>query len=204
MDAHDLDLRTQQQQRILAAAIVCFGRSGFHSASMQDICAEAGMSAGNLYRYFPSKLAIIAAIAEQERERNKAFFDELDRAEDPLAGLVAVARTFFSKMAQGEQAALCTEIMAETYRNPEIRELFKRNTDEVHEAFARNLRRGIEAGLVDPGIDLDVVVRMLLALGDGIVAHRPMAEFMTADRLQDALSLLVERFLRPPARDIAR
>ena len=34
---------------------------------MQEICAEAGMSPGALYRYFPSKVAIIAAIAEAER-----------------------------------------------------------------------------------------------------------------------------------------
>jgi AcrR family transcriptional regulator len=28
----------------------CFVRSGFTAASMQEICAEAGMSPGNLYR----------------------------------------------------------------------------------------------------------------------------------------------------------
>ena len=54
--------------------MACFARSGFHKASMQDICAEAGMSAGNLYRYFRSKEAIIAAIAEAERVRNAALF----------------------------------------------------------------------------------------------------------------------------------
>ena len=41
--------------------------TGFHQTSMQEICAEAGMSPGNLYRYFPSKEAIIAGIGERDR-----------------------------------------------------------------------------------------------------------------------------------------
>src|SRR4051812_20026284 len=89
-----LDAREIQQQRILTAAMTCFARSGFHKASMQDICAEAGMSAGNLYRYFRSKEAIIGAIAEAERVRNAAIFEQLLRADDPVRGLVELASTF--------------------------------------------------------------------------------------------------------------
>ena len=51
----NVQLRYDRRDEILAAAQRCFARSGFHGASMQDICAEAGMSPGNLYRYFPSK-----------------------------------------------------------------------------------------------------------------------------------------------------
>ena len=53
-------LQSDRRDEILGAAQRCFVRSGFHGASMQDICAEAGMSPGNLYRYFPSKEALIA------------------------------------------------------------------------------------------------------------------------------------------------
>ena len=60
-------LQSDRRAEILAAAQRCFVRSGFHGASMQEICAEAGMSPGNLYRYFPSKEALIAGIAERDR-----------------------------------------------------------------------------------------------------------------------------------------
>ena len=55
--------REAQTVRILDAAKKCFVRSGFQGASMHDICKEAEMSPGALYRYFPSKEAIIEAIA---------------------------------------------------------------------------------------------------------------------------------------------
>jgi AcrR family transcriptional regulator len=43
---------------------------GFHQTSMQQICSEAGMSAGNVYRYFPSKEAIIEGITEFNEVRD--------------------------------------------------------------------------------------------------------------------------------------
>jgi AcrR family transcriptional regulator len=54
-----------RRQQILDAARTCFLRSGFHATSMQDVIAEAGLSMGAVYRYFPSKNDIIVALAEQ-------------------------------------------------------------------------------------------------------------------------------------------
>lgn len=193
------DAREAQQQRILAAAMACFARSGFHKASMQDICAEAGMSAGNLYRYFRSKEAIIAAIAEAERVRNAALFDRLQRADDPVRGLIELARCYLRDMQGRDAPMLCTEIIAEALRNPEIRTMFERNINEAHAACAHALRQGIAQGHVDPDLDVDVAVRMLMALGDGIVAHRVIADFMTDDRTEAVLEVMLERFLRPHA-----
>jgi TetR/AcrR family transcriptional repressor of uid operon len=179
--------------------MACFARSGFHKASMQDICAEAGMSAGNLYRYFRNKEAIIAAISEGERVRNAAFFEQLQRAEDPVLGLIELARCYLRDMNGRDAPMLCTEIIAEALRNPEIRTMFERNINEAHAACAQALRRGIERGFVDPDLDVDVAVRTMMALADGIVAHRVMADFMTDDRIEPVLEVLLERFLRPRA-----
>ncbi|MFD0447134.1 TetR/AcrR family transcriptional regulator [Streptomyces indonesiensis] len=54
-----------RRAEILTAARRCFVRDGFHETSMQDLLAEAGMSSGSVYRYFPSKQDMIIAIAEE-------------------------------------------------------------------------------------------------------------------------------------------
>ncbi|MEU1710818.1 TetR/AcrR family transcriptional regulator [Streptomyces sp. NPDC005706] len=54
-----------RREQILGAARRCFLRDGFHSTSMQDLFAEAGLSAGAVYRYFTSKDEMILAIAEE-------------------------------------------------------------------------------------------------------------------------------------------
>ena len=63
----NVQLQADRRFEILQAAQTCFARSGFHQTSMQEICTEAGMSPGNLYRYFRSKEEIIAGIAERDR-----------------------------------------------------------------------------------------------------------------------------------------
>ncbi len=83
----NLKLQSDRRAEILAAAERCFARSGFHQASMHEICLEAGMSPGNLYRYFPSKEAIIAGISERNRADAAESFAAVDQAEDFFAGL---------------------------------------------------------------------------------------------------------------------
>ncbi|MGW4980690.1 TetR/AcrR family transcriptional regulator [Streptomyces mirabilis] len=54
-----------RREQILDAARRCFLRDGFHSTSMQDLFAEAGLSSGAVYRHFTSKDEMILAIAEE-------------------------------------------------------------------------------------------------------------------------------------------
>ncbi|QWF77785.1 TetR/AcrR family transcriptional regulator [Amycolatopsis sp. CA-230715] len=60
--------KDDQRAQILDAARRCFVRNGFHQTSMQDVFTEAGKSAGAVYRYFPSKEAMIVATATQNLE----------------------------------------------------------------------------------------------------------------------------------------
>ena len=44
-----------KREAILAAALRVIARSGLHNTSMDAVAREAGVAAGTLYRYFPSK-----------------------------------------------------------------------------------------------------------------------------------------------------
>src|ERR1700738_2438320 len=115
-------LQSDRRAEILAAAQRCFVRAGFHGASMREICAEAGMSPGNLYRYFPSKEALIAGICERNRAEAADSLLAVDRAPGFFEGLGALGRHHLVERPE-EEAALCAEIMAESRRNPEIARL---------------------------------------------------------------------------------
>jgi AcrR family transcriptional regulator len=51
--------------RIMAAAEALFRRLGFAKTTVADIAAELGMSPANVYRFFPSKNAIVEAICQR-------------------------------------------------------------------------------------------------------------------------------------------
>jgi len=51
--------------RIMAAAEGLFRRLGFAKTAVADIAGELGMSPANVYRFFPSKNAIVEAICQR-------------------------------------------------------------------------------------------------------------------------------------------
>ncbi|HPL53714.1 MAG TPA: TetR/AcrR family transcriptional regulator [Bacillota bacterium] len=55
-------LKDEMRNRIYEAAIKEFSEKGFVKASMRDIAVGAGMTVGNLYRYFEGKEALFYAV----------------------------------------------------------------------------------------------------------------------------------------------
>src|SRR5450631_1724615 len=51
--------------RIMTAAEALFRRLGYAKTAVADIAAELGMSPANVYRFFPSKNAIVEAICQR-------------------------------------------------------------------------------------------------------------------------------------------
>src|SRR5271165_4503579 len=66
-----------RRERILEAAERAFVAHGFHAATMQHVAEEAGMSAGNLYRYFPSKESIVEQLCALDQAESAAAFEQL-------------------------------------------------------------------------------------------------------------------------------
>src|SRR3981081_4899690 len=111
--------------KILDAALVCFGKRGFHQASMHDISAEAGISVGLIYRYFENKDAVISAMADQH---NREIHEVLERAR--LAPtLVESFEIIFtwdcSENAPHVVSAFVVDLFAEAGRNPRVADLVR-------------------------------------------------------------------------------
>ena len=166
-------LQFDRRAEILAAAQRCFVRDGFHGASMQDICAEAGMSPGNLYRYFPSKEALIAGIAERDRAEVGQQFASADLSQGLFAVLEGLAHHHFAVRPK-EQVVLCTEVMAESRRNPEIARISRGFDGDVRKWLGDLLHAAVARGDIPDDIDLDAVVTMLMVIADGVWWRRAL------------------------------
>ena len=59
---------------ILDAAVALFGRQGFHGTNVPEIASLAGVATGSIYRYFPTKEALVN---EAYRERKQAMLDAM-------------------------------------------------------------------------------------------------------------------------------
>lgn len=66
--------------RLVAAARNCYRRKGVTNTTMSDIASEAGVVRATLYRYFPSKEAMLLAVF---REEVKDFLAEFQHRATP-------------------------------------------------------------------------------------------------------------------------
>lgn len=169
----NVQAQSDRRAEILAAAQRCFVRSGFHGASMQDICAEARMSPGNLYRYFPSKEALMAGIAERDRAEVAQEFASADLSQGFFAVLEGMAQHHFS-VRPDEQVKLCTEVMSEARRNPEIARISASFDADVKKWLVDLMRAGAERGDIPGDADFENVATMLMVIADGVWWRRAL------------------------------
>ncbi|HQQ63960.1 MAG TPA: TetR/AcrR family transcriptional regulator [Pseudomonadales bacterium] len=70
------------RELILSAAERCYGRQGLSATTIEDVAHEAQVARRTVYRYFPSRQAILQAVIERQAS---AFFDEIaDSLPSPL------------------------------------------------------------------------------------------------------------------------
>ncbi len=121
--------RDERRAQILAAARRCFVREGFHQTSMQDLLAEAGMSAGAVYRYFDSKDAMIVAIAEENLEQVVSIVrDSVARGDGVGAALASTLEYVGARHAEEGFGAIALLVWSEALRNPQL-------ADRLSESF---------------------------------------------------------------------
>lgn len=163
--------REEKRRRILEAAADCFARRGFHGTGMAEICEAAGMSAGNLYRYFRNKEAMIAALVDAEREETSALFRAVEDTDDPLAAIITLLERFLTLTTDAAGHRLWLEILSEGARNPQIQAVLDRSDAEVRPALAHLIGRAAALGQANPATDGDQAAIWLLMLIDGFSAR---------------------------------
>lgn len=192
--------RDIQTQRILDAAKNCFVRHGFQGASMQQICSECGMSPGALYRYFPSKEAIIEAITEADRREDTEIFSAMFDNPSVVDGVVEAAMAHIRHVHEGNIAPLFAEIRAESMRNDAIKLTCQESMTAVSGRLGTYIGSAIERGEIDPQADLQAVLAMFMAIGEGLALNDLPRLGIPPDMLERMVRGTVEGLLRPTGR----
>ena len=178
---------------IIAAAGALASEAGINAVQIAPVAERAGIAAGTVYRYFPSKTDLVAALVASVSEREiGAMRHAADTAPGPLSALAAALTTFAAHaLAQRKLAfALIAEpVDADTdaarlsYRAALAAEIGKR------------LATAMKGGHV-PDQNLGIAAPALVgALAEGLVG--PLAADMGDDaRMRDAVQTLTLFALR--------
>jgi AcrR family transcriptional regulator len=139
------------RERIMEAARKRFSHYGYAKTTMAELAGDSGMSAGNLYRFFPSKIDIAEAIARDDERARLAAMERIINEPEPRASdrlrkfLFAELRSTYRKFADDPQALEMAQLIAR--HRPDF-------GDERVSAERRMIREVLEQGTRDGEFDV--------------------------------------------------
>jgi len=177
---------------ILGATVELLAEVGYRRLSIEAIAARAGVGKQTIYRWWPSKGAVVfdALMAQQEEAGT-----DVPETDDLAADLRLLLRGTVAGMADpGVDAtyrALTTEVQHDA---PLARDMRERMLGPLLEATRQRIARGQASGQIDGAVDPAVVVELLY----GPIFHRWLLRTAPLDdAYADALAAHVLRAVRP-------
>jgi len=187
-----------RRTEILDAAETCFIRKGLHQTTMHDICEEAQLSPGAVYRYFDSKEDLIDAVAERRTQQEMQFIDEAKAQTSRAAeALTVLGDRFWGQFLRPDfehWARLDIEIWPETLRNPRHQARVREQRSMLRQALADVCRLAIEQGTMRVEADPETMANLLMALYRGLQLHKAIDPAVDTNGI---FSLLAMTALRP-------
>lgn len=159
----------KKRQEILKAAAKRFRKTGFHQTSMQEICAETALGPGAVYRYFPSKDAIIEAMAEDERTEARAILSDLGETGNFDDVLQSIGKALNERYKNNSDTGMMTEVYAEGLRNKHVGLLVRKSENEWIDGLTGLLQKAQANEQIDSTIDARHAALLLTAMWDGMI-----------------------------------
>jgi AcrR family transcriptional regulator len=179
---------------IVAAAGQAASEGGMAAVQIAPVAARAGIAAGTVYRYFPSKTELVAALVASAAEREVAAVQRAaDAAPGPLSAFAAAIAAFAARALADRRltwALLAEPADAET---DAVRLAYRKTLAEQFEVL---LKAAIDGGHL-PEVDVSLAVPALIgALVEGLSG--PLAPDVAGDpaKVREAVQTVTLMALR--------
>lgn len=150
------------RQAILTAALDLAAEVGYRKLSVEAIAARAGTGKQTIYRWWPSKGAVLfdalLALSEPADGGEADLPDTGDLAADLKLVLAATVDELNNPRYSEPMRALTVEVL----ENAELAATYRERLDQpMRDMKKRRLRAAQEAGQLDPDLDLDIAVDLI-------------------------------------------
>ncbi|WP_282071558.1 TetR/AcrR family transcriptional regulator [Janibacter hoylei] len=131
--------RAQRRAQLLEAALTIFVSKGYHSAAMEDIAEEAGVSKPVLYQHFPGKLELYLALLDSQCDHLEGLvLEALNSSDDHEERVYATVLAFFEFVAD-EGGAFRLIYESDLTNEPQVRHRIDALEAQLGEAMAQRI-----------------------------------------------------------------
>jgi AcrR family transcriptional regulator len=192
------DVSIERKQQIFEAAIVCFGRKGYHLTKMDDIAAEAGLSKGSLYWYFKGKKELFLSLFQEIIDQfgtawEPIVADHKSSATEKMLATLGMFRNEFKETAAF--FGVMMEAWAQTLHDEDVVNIL----DNFYQPYVSMMVQIVEQGVASGEFqvtDLEATTLVLMSMFDGVMLALGMGIFQHDwDKLFDAVTEMTLRGL---------
>ncbi|WP_449348791.1 TetR/AcrR family transcriptional regulator [Streptomyces shaanxiensis] len=115
-------IKAENRARIIRAARDLFLARGYDKTSLAQIAKEARVSTGTLFKRYPTKAALFAAVTAEQWQLDTEYAAPPPPG-DPRYGLDHIGRDYACLVARPGTAALCRLIITELPQMPELADI---------------------------------------------------------------------------------
>lgn len=163
--------REQRRKRLIDAAWRCAARGGYRTLSVDDVCAEAGLSKGAFYTYFGHKQDLLLALLEDDAA---GLSSVVANAADAPSGVEQIRRFVGGLVDRGADAGvvqLRADLWAEISSDETLRARFLETMQHRRVRLAELIDDAVAADAI-VAVPANALAAVFLALGDGLMLHR--------------------------------
>jgi AcrR family transcriptional regulator len=181
--------RSESSRRaILDAALDISRDEGYARLTVEAIAARAGVGKQTIYRWWPSKAAVLLEAIDEQATADAASFPDSDDLLDDLRTMVTIVARL---QARESFRPHLTALIGEAQQDPELRSALLEQFIRPRRApILARLRRGQDAGQLPKSVDVNTVVEMIF----GALYHRLLLRTGPLD--DDYAVLVVETILK--------
>ena len=181
-----------RRSEIVDAATVCFGRSGYHETTIDDIAEQAGLSKGAVYWHFTGKRELFLALVDDFVRGIEGQLADPEPAASARERVEHICEIMLGADPGGPgMARLQAELVAHASRDEEFRERLSGLLTGALQPLVAALAHGVETGefrRVDP----EHVATAMLATLDGLQVHQLLRPELEVNRIwREAVELLI-------------
>lgn len=197
----------ERQASLITAAASLFAAKGFKGTTTKEIAKAAGVSEALLFKYFPTKRALYAAILAE-----KAHYSELREAVETAAKQQDDTRLFTLlasyRIRKGADPTLLRLLLFSALEGHEMSDMFFRQQYRVfYDLLANYIHRRIDDGVFRP-VDPLLAARAFFGV---IVHHRLLHDIFGLpmhrtheDTVTEYVSLFLGGLVRQPQRPVRK
>jgi TetR/AcrR family transcriptional regulator, fatty acid metabolism regulator protein len=190
-----------KRERILAAAVKTFAKSGFYNAKVSEVASAAGVADGTIYLYFKNKDdLLISAFEDRMQMLNERLRQELARTEGPT--VIKLRKCLQLHLLLAIEAPDLAEFITVELRQSSkfIKEYDNQKFHEYLEIVVDVIKEGQRAGEMRGDMEPWIATRALFGALDEMLLALVLRKEVTPELVESRVAALERLFvdgLRP-------